>query len=142
MLSVYLLKVFIILSMKNKLWVFFAAVTLISCNKEPGKGGTSTISGKIYRYEVNALGEVLDEYYVSDKNIYIIYGNDDMIYDDKFSTSLDGSYEFKNLVKGKYTLFTYSRCDTCPGGDEAVTMEVEITKNKENIILDDFITYK
>lgn len=122
--------------------IFFFSLLLISCNKEPGKGGTSTISGKIYRYEVNALGQVLDEYYVADKDLYIIYGDGDLVYDDKFSTSFDGSFEFKNLTKGKYTLFTYSRCDICPGGDEAITMTVEITENKQNIVLEDFITYK
>ena len=115
---------------------------MISCNKEPGEGGTSTITGKVYRYEVNALGEILDEYYISDKDVYIIYGTEDQIYDNDFSTSYDGSYEFKGLRKGTYTIFTYSVCLTCPNEEEIISQTVEITENKQTIVLDDLITYK
>ena len=92
---------------KKLLFLILPAIALIACNKGPGEGGTSTITGKVYRYETNGLGQVLDEYYVADKDVYIMYGNDDNIYDENFSTSFDGSYEFKGLRPGTYTIFTY-----------------------------------
>lgn len=128
--------------MKNIYFLIFASLLLVSCNKEPGKGGTSAIKGKVYRYETNSLGQILDEYYAADRDVYIVYGTEDKTYDDKFSTSYDGSYEFNNLTPGSYTLFVYSRCDTCAGGETAITQTVEITDKKQNIELPDFLTYK
>lgn len=128
--------------MRNIYFILFASLLIVGCNKEPGKGGTSTIKGKVYRYETNSLGQVLDEYYFADRDVYIIYGAEDETYDDKFSTSFDGSYEFNNLTPGSYTLFVYSRCDTCAGGETAVTQSVEVTDKKQVIVLEDLITYK
>lgn len=115
---------------------------LIACNKTPGEGGTSSITGKIYRIETNVLGDTLDEYYAADYDVYILYGTEDSIYDDKFSTSLDGSYEFKNLLPGAYTVFAYTRCDLCPGEETAVTRDIEITEKGTAISLDDIVVFK
>lgn len=118
-------------------------VFTISCNKEPGVGGTSTIQGQLYRIDTNALGVVLAEYYAADREVYILYGDNDQIYDDDFNTSYDGSFEFTNLVKGTYTIFAYSSCITCIGGqDTIVTKTVEITENKQVVNIGDLIVYK
>lgn len=45
----------------------------------------------------------------ADEDVYIIYGNEDEIYDDNVKTNFDGSFEFNNLRKGKYKLFAYSK---------------------------------
>ena len=127
----------------KKLFLFGFFVTfLVGCNKEPGQGGRSSISGKIYRIETNVLGQVLDEYYAPDYDVYVIYGTEDQTYDDKFSTSYDGSYEFTNLTPGTYTIFAYSRCYLCGGGDTAIAQTVEITEKAQAITLEDIQVYK
>ncbi|MFT4599919.1 MAG: hypothetical protein ACI857_000086 [Arenicella sp.] len=130
------------LIMKKLFLLSFLFVFLAACNKEPGQGGTSSISGKIYRIETNTLGQVLDEYYAPDYDVYIIYGNEDKVYDDKFSTSYEGSYEFTNLTPGTYEVFAYTRCDLCGGGDTAVSQIIEITEKAQVINLDDIQVYK
>lgn len=122
--------------------IFALFLGLAACNKAPGEGGTSSITGKIYRVETNVLGDTLDEYYAADYDVYIMYGQEDSIYDDKFATSLDGSYEFKNLLPGSYTIFAYTRCDLCPGEETAVTRDVEITEKGTAINLDDIVVFK
>lgn len=119
-----------------------AAAAFISCNKEPGQGGTSSIEGKVYRIETNSLGDTLDQYYAPDYDVYIIYGDEDMTYDDKFSTSYDGSYRFTHLTPGTYTVFAYTRCDLCGGGDTAVSQVVKIAEKESKIILDDLVVFK
>lgn len=120
----------------------FTVVALIGCNKEEGPGGTSTITGKVYKYEVNGLGQVLSEYYDADRDVYIMYGNDDYTYDDKFTTSFDGSYQFTGLLQGNYTVFAYTRCDACPSGDTISSIEIEITEKNQVYQLEDLIIYK
>lgn len=115
---------------------------LLSCNKEPGQGGTSSIEGKVYRIETNSLGDTLDQYYAPDYDVYIIYGDEDQTYDDDFSTSYDGSYRFTHLTPGTYTIFAYTRCDLCGGGDTAVSQTIEITEKESKIMLDDLVVYK
>ncbi|MEO9533585.1 MAG: hypothetical protein ABJG68_01195 [Crocinitomicaceae bacterium] len=118
------------------------SVLLFSCNKEPGQGGTSSVSGKVYRIETNSLGDTLAQYYAPDYDVYFIYGTEDLTYDDKFSTSYDGSYTFTNLTPGSYTVFAYSRCDLCASGDTAVSMTFDITEKKSAIELEDLVVFK
>lgn len=47
----------------------------------------------------------------ADEDVYIIYGDDDDIYDDNIKTSFDGTFKFSNLRKGKYKIFAYSKDD-------------------------------
>ena len=123
--------------MNKLLLLLIPSLFLISCNKEPGEGGTSSITGKVWKSDVNSLGVVLVEYYSADEDVYIMYGNEDEIYDDKFATSADGSYKFSNLTLGTYTLFAYSRCDLCPSGDTIVSQTIEVTEKKNNYIIED-----
>lgn len=122
---------------QNLLYAFFVAVFIIACNKEPGEGGTSIITGKLLVKEVNGFGQTLDQYYGKDKDVFIIYGTESKVYDDKFSTSYDGGFEFRNLTKGKYTIFAYTRCDTCGDGDTINKQVIEITENKSIIDIGD-----
>ena len=128
--------------MKNLFLLSFFITLLTAFNKEPGVGGTSSISGKVYRIETNVLGDTLEEYYAPDYDVYIIYGEDDLVYDDKFATSYDGSYRFTNLTPGSYTIFAYTRCDLCGGGDTAIAQTVTIENKAENIELNDLVVFK
>jgi hypothetical protein len=129
--------------MRNLIFSFLLIIFIASCNKEPGKGGLASIQGKLYRIETNVLGQTLAEYYAADKDVFILYGDNDKIYDDKFSTSYDGSFKFDNLVKGSYTVFAYTKCDTCASQQDTIVKKtIEITDNKEAINIGDLTVYQ
>jgi hypothetical protein len=111
---------------------------LFSCEKPEGKGGSSTIKGKIYAREYNSNYTLLTaEYFAEEEDVYIIYGDDD-IYSDDFKTHYDGSYEFTYLRKGKYTIFAYSDDSTftSASGKVVKSVEVEITENDQVVEAD------
>jgi hypothetical protein len=112
------------------------AIGLISCSKEAGEGGTSSIQGKIFGYDVNTSGIVTDSAYVQDARVYITYGDGTTV-DDDIRTSYTGDYIFRGLRKGKYTIFVYSQCNSCPFNQEVVKQTVEITENKQEVIAPD-----
>jgi hypothetical protein len=121
------------------LGLFLVAVMLLSCKKEPGEGGTSTIRGKVLVQDYDdESGELQAEYYGVEERVYIIYGEEDF-YGNDTRTSFDGSFEFHFLRKGNYTVFAYSECDTCPSGFNAVTVDAEITENHSTVELSDLI---
>lgn len=119
--------------MKNLFYFLTAGILITGCAKEPGRGGTGSISGRVYVYDVNGVGDTLQEFYGMDEDVYIIYGDKDSTYDDKFACSFDGSFRFDYLTPGDYTLFAYSRCLTCPDETEVVKKTVTI-KNKKDVI--------
>ncbi len=82
---------------------------LSSCVKEAGEGGSGTIIGKVYAYDYNAeMTTLRSQYYAPDEDVYIIYG-DDSIFSDRTRTNHDGTYRFKYLRPGTYTIFVYSK---------------------------------
>lgn len=86
-------------------------LTLQSCKKDEGLGGTSTIKGRVIIHDFDSgyqLSEPAEIYPAADERVYIIYGPDNTIYDDDFDTSYDGYYEFKYLQKGTYRIFVYT----------------------------------
>jgi hypothetical protein len=80
-------------------------------------------------------------YYAGKVDVYIIYG-DEAYFGDDVETNYDGTYEFRYLRKGKYTIFAYSDCDTCLGKKKAVFINTEITKNNSLVKLDDLVIIK
>ena len=122
--------------MRTKLLFLGAIVALTSaCNKEAGEGGTSSISGDILVNDINGAGELQAQYAGMDEDVYIIYGTEDQTYNDKFSTSLDGTFKFSYLTPGDYTIFAYSRCDTCASGTDVVKKTVNISEKKTDIAI-------
>lgn len=115
---------------------------IIGCNKEPGEGGTSSITGKVWVVDLNGSGDTTAQYYAMDEDVYIIYGDQTQTYSDNFNTSLDGSYRFDYLTPGKYTVFAYSDCETCPGGQDVSSKTVEITDKKQVIEVEDLVIIK
>lgn len=113
----------------------------LSCEKNEGKGGTSTIEGHLKIINLNNQGEFISSYAGADEDIYIIYGLDGLTYDDKMSTSLDGSYRFDYLNPGSYQIFAYSKCDTCASGKEAIIKTVVISEKKEVVNAGEIVTY-
>jgi hypothetical protein len=109
---------------------------LQSCKKVEGEGGGATIKGTLYEQRKNGFGTVIAEYPAMDERVYIIYGGENTFPDDDVRASYDGSFEFRYLLKGKYKIFVYSDCSTCPSGSEALIKEIEITDKKQVIDLD------
>ncbi len=115
--------------------ILIITIFLISCNKRPGEGGLGKINGKIIENKYSSGGVLLSTYDKADHDVFIIYGDDDNIFDDKVSTSFDGTFEFNFLNKGVYRIFTYSKCSSCPSGDTIVLVNGVIDKRKDQIDL-------
>ncbi len=112
-----------------------SAIILGSCKKEAGEGGNSSIKGKIWVKDYNATFTTLNaEYAGADEDVYIIYGNNTS-YGDRIKASPDGSFEFKYLRKGDYTIYVYSKDKTLtsPSGKVTVTVNATISKKKETV---------
>ena len=118
---------------------FIALLTLNSCDKSEGEGGTSSISGKVVirQYEKNSEDDFV-EFEAMDERIYIIYG-DDIVQSDEMRTSKDGYYRFEFLKKGKYQIYGYSECNKCDEKIEPEVIEVEINKNRTDYSVPEII---
>ena len=86
----------------------------------------------------NGSGQFVDSFYAQAEHVYIIYG-DAAYFGDDIKTSYDGTYEFPYLRKGSYTIFAYSRCDTCAAGQQPALINTEISKNHSVVILPDLV---
>ncbi|MDD5571343.1 MAG: hypothetical protein PHD97_09355 [Bacteroidales bacterium] len=121
--------------------ILFCASVFVSCKKEPGDGGNASIRGKVYaKYYDKYFNNLLGEGYAPEKDIYIIYG-DEPTFSDRTRTNYDGTYEFKYLRKGKYKIYVYSLDSTVITYSDyhAVSVEAEITKNKQTIEVPDLV---
>ena len=131
---------------KNRFLIilFFAALQIIifSCKKDAGEGGTSTIFGKVYARDYNSTFTVLQgQYYVPDKYVYIIYG-DDKDYGNKIKTNYDGTYEFKYLRPGNYKVYCYSKDSTLQtNGEIAVIKDVTVSKQYAEVGVGDIVIF-
>lgn len=121
--------------------IFSAFVIISACKKGAGEGGTSTIRGKVYVMNYNTAGQFVGEFYAQEEDVYIIYG-DAAYFGNDVKTSYDGTYEFPYLRKGSYTIFAYSRCDTCASDQEPVMITTEISENHSEVILPDLVINK
>ncbi len=115
------------------------ALTLFSCSKEEGEGGRSSISGKVHL--TDNTGGIQGDYDVPDYDVFIIYGEDDDIFDDDTKTNFDGTFKFSNLREGSYRVFTYTadgneasglapifRAIELGGNDDATVKTIEVEK--------------
>ena len=94
--------------------VLCAAVLLLTgCSKGEGEGGTGTIEGKIMRvlHDNDNYNLTTDTVVGNKVDVFIVYG-DDTFYGDDTETGEDGTYRFKYLKKGTYTLYAYSTLAT------------------------------
>jgi hypothetical protein len=85
--------------------------SLNSCKKFEGEGGKSSITGKIAINQKLYINGVLSQTVTFDgakEDVYLVYGEDDLIYDDKVEANYDGTFTFKYLQPGTYTVFAYS----------------------------------
>lgn len=126
--------------------VILATVCLFSysCKKVAGEGGQASIKGKVYVRNYNANFTVLNAaYYAQGENVYIMYGDEASVGQTQ-KTAYDGTYEFKYLRPGKYKVYALSKdsLSTASSYTKEILVEVEITKRKEKIELDDLVILK
>ena len=135
--------------MKNLFILLIICTALLGCEKHPGEGGTSVITGQVYEFDLYQnpnTGEWDTIFYKLDigKDVFIIYSNDDeLIYDDKFETDYNGRYRFEYLRKGEYTVYTYA--DSVNNNVEyeyPVFKKVNITSNNSTFNIEDFVIEK
>ena len=125
-----------------------AVSTLVSCKKEAGDGGNSSIAGKVtkeLRVVLNNPSTAVGTFPAADEDVYIIYG-DHISPDDRIKTNYEGEYEFLYLRPGNYKVYVFSN-DTnavvVPWSEEHMTVlkEIEITDNEQQVIVDDMSIY-
>jgi hypothetical protein len=112
--------------------------------KAADRNGTSTIRGKVWARNWNAtFTQLKGEHYAADEWVYIRFGNSSG-YNKRVRTAFDGSFEFPELRKGGYTVFTYSKdqTQTSISGTIEVIANIEITGRNMLIELDDLVINK
>jgi hypothetical protein len=117
---------------------------LLSCAKEAGEGGNSTIYGKMIAYDYNAeFTQLKGIYPAADEDVFLIYG-DDRSYTQRVRSNYDGIYEFKYLRPGDYTIYAYSKDSTLTlaSGLYAVIIKVEITDKKQTVQAEDMKVFR
>jgi len=122
--------------------LFLVSVLLVlSCEREPGPGGKSSIEGTLMVKEYNKdFSVLLDERPAQSKDIYINFGDADVIGDD-METNFNGKFKFPFLQPGNYTLWYFSD-DTIPKSNSEMVMEQNIKlDNKEKKKLGKIFTY-
>ena len=126
----------------NLLLLLTIPMVMISCEKEPGSGGKSTIYGKVLVKDYNATFTLLQEtYYGPEIWVYLIYG-DDRDYGDRIQTSYDGTWEFKYLRPGSYKVYALSKDSTLQTNALIpVILEVVVPNKKQDIEVPDLVIF-
>lgn len=122
-------------------YLFFSVLAMVlmcfsSCTKVEGRGGAATIKGSVLGKKYNAIGNLVAEYPMIKEDVYIIYGANSTSVDDKMDTSYDGTFEFRNLQPGTYTIIVYSKAPSEPGGKVAVLKTITISKAEKKQAVD------
>lgn len=125
----------------NGLLLIALIAILPACSKDAGEGGAAKITGTVMVQDYNAVThQALGSPYLNGKeNVYIIYGGDSETgtFDDKTETSYDGTFQFRFLRKGKYTIFVYSDVVPKPAFGEpdkyVIKEDIEITDKKGEV---------
>jgi len=120
------------MKLKNKILITsmaaFAALVFFACTKTEGPGGKASIKGKVYVKDYNtAVTTLLSEYYGAGENVYICYGSEQNA-SANVKTGSDGSFEFKYLRTGHYTIFVMTRDTTIKysGADAELPLKVSV----------------
>jgi hypothetical protein len=126
-------------------------MTLSSCSKTEGPGGSGAIIGKIMishrfvNYDVggNLIYDNTITYEAHEEDVFIIYGEDGEFHDDDVKTNFEGDFRFNYLEPGKYSIYVYEDCpfDVATGTPQAncdeipVLFEAEIAKGGDQVDL-------
>ncbi|NOU46544.1 MAG: hypothetical protein HOO86_05705 [Bacteroidales bacterium] len=131
-------------SLATVLGILFLSLMVLSCSKEPGDGGNSTIYGKIIAHDYNAEFTNLKGIYpAADEDVFLTYG-DDHSYSQRIRSNYDGVYEFKYLRPGDYSIYVYSKDSTLSLASEmyAVIKNVTIDDNRQTVEVEEIKIFK
>ncbi len=98
--------------MKKTILLCLTLLSLVACKKLEGEGGRASVTGKIIVHErlfINGVCTDTVTYTGSKQDVYIVYGEESAMYDDKAEASHDGTFKFSFLQPGTYTVFAYSK---------------------------------
>lgn len=125
-------------------FVIFTCLATISCNKEPGVGGSSTIAGTFWACELDGNNACTVEYELAEERVYIIYGDSTELYDNEIRTDYAGRFEFPFLYEGNYTIYAYNKCDqdTCIAPTYPTFYPVRINSKNQTVNLGEMTLYK
>jgi len=133
------------IKMKNKILkfapLFLLSLVMLSCTKEPGYGGKSTLYGYVLEKKYSNAGQFESEYYLADQRVYIVFGDDDF-YSDEVRTDYTGKFKFSYLYAGDYTVYTYGECspvEDCVSNLKVVLLTVTILKNGDIVETSDLV---
>lgn len=123
---------------KKNLTILLTSLTLAtgffsSCQKDEGEGGKGSIYGTVYKIiddgQIIKSGDsyvfAVDTIVARSENVYIHYGSNQTGYDDKTGTAENGTFNFKYLTDGNYTVYTFS--DLASGEKTPVSQTVKIS---------------
>jgi hypothetical protein len=114
---------------------------VLSCTKEEGYGGKSTLYGYVLEKKYSNAGQFESEYYLADQRVYIVFGDDDF-YSDEIRTDYTGKFKFSYLYAGDYTVYTYGECspvEDCVSDLKTVLLTVTILKNGDIVETSDLV---
>jgi hypothetical protein len=119
------------------IFIGLIAFSFLGCTKVEGLGGKAMITGKLSGqfYSDDQLTLFNGTGVLADEDVYIVYGTGDTYFDDDIKSSYDGSFQFKYLRPGKYTVFVYENCFPCSSLQEVVLSEIEITAKDQVVDL-------
>ena len=113
--------------------IIFFTLIFSSCKKDEGFGGNSSVKGELYEKVYNDdFSQLLFEQPAKDENVFIIFGDDKVIGDDR-TTNFNGLFEFDFLFPGSYTIFYYSD-DSLSAYNENIEIKHEINLDKREDI--------
>lgn len=122
-------------------------LSLVACRKFPGEGGQASIEGSVHienRLVLTNPATIFDTVPGADEEVFLVYG-DHFSPDDRLWTDYEGKFRFRNLRKGTYTLYVYSKDTTGDPGQHNLRMpiirEIEITDRKEELDLGEIFIY-
>ena len=131
--------------MKNIFGIsFILCLFIISCKKYPGEGGTALIRGKVFAKNVfNKYMPITADDAEADYDVYILYG-ENKTPSDRVKTGPDGTFEFRYLRKGNYTIYAYSADTSLLYSTKEITIQkkVEIKSRKVEVLLDTIKIYQ
>lgn len=117
-------------------FLFTVLISLLSCNKEEGRGGRASIEGYVKTsFYCAENGEFISKNGGIGERVYISYG-DNSSYDDNIRAGSNGYYKFNYLNKGTYRITVISECDTCVSRMIEVSKTVDLEKKDEAVLED------
>lgn len=81
------------------------ALSISSCKKVEGPGGSSSITGNLQKVVYNSDGSIFYQIDLAKEDVFIIYGGDNTVHNDDVETSYNGDFSFDYLEKGNYQVF-------------------------------------